>query len=489
MRLLCLSFLSLALQASEPARQEFPKLSDAQRVQGELVGADFIHRCGQFRTDKGELRDFRLLPYGVMKYGGSESDLRDVPLGTKLDFFLLPDAAGRPTRLLTTSDSQPLDAEQQKKFREFTEKRGVAGWIDKTEGKNVTVTFFSGDAAAFRQVYGDLLVKGKEGKLCVANDELRTWNPGVDGERGSFIEVEQVPTEGFGSSGVRVTMTVSNMLEGFRRGRVVRVFLAGWKVQDQFYGESLMGYGFSRMLNPELVENVAKEYPEQFPFRTDYGNEHLPWFELKPGAKPPPFSAHVICGELVKADAAARTGKFRTDRTGEIVDFALLPEGAVKFLNADATLADLPCGTRCRFHLFQDDKGAFTKAGFITDEFSHLASTVTTLRVLSLRLEDGEIDVASQIPEVKDYNGDMKRPPDIGWNQLRVNMDSRVWKGDKQVALTDLAMGDILLVNLTGELPGVPSRCSDIWIGEDTHKAVTAARQKKKPAAPSRPKA
>ena len=485
--LFSLLLLSLPLRAFDTTQHEFPKLSDAQRIHGELVSADFVHRTGQFRTDKGELMDFRLLPYGIMKYRGVESDLRDVPLGTKLDFHLLKYSQGNPTRLLTTSDNQPTDPEQAKKFREFTEKRGIAGWIDKTEGKSITVTFFSGDPEAFKKAWGELLVKGKDGKLCVANDELRTWNPGVDGERASFQEVEQVSTDNFGCSGLRVTMNVSNMLEGFRRGRVVRLFLSGWKVQDQFYGESLMGYGFGRMQNQELIENVAKEYPDQFPFRTDEGNEDLSWYTLKPGVLPPPFADHLVFGELVKADAATGVGQFRTDRTGEIVDFKLLPEGSVKHLNAAATLADLPVGTRCRFHLFQDDKGHFTQASLITDEFSHQASNATTWRVLSLSLDQGKVQVASQLPLVKDYNGDMQRPPDFAWSILNISKDTHVWKGDKQVALSDLAVGDVILANFTGELPGAPSRCTEIWIGEETHKAVTEQRTKK-PVASAKPK-
>ncbi len=73
------------------------------------------------------------------------------------------------------------------------------------------------------------------------------------------------------------------MLEGFRRGRVVRVFGPGWPIKDQFYGESLMGYGYARLQTAEIVELTPKEYPAQFPFRTDYGNEHLPWYQLQPG--------------------------------------------------------------------------------------------------------------------------------------------------------------------------------------------------------------
>lgn len=48
--------------------------------------------------------------------------------------------------------------------------------------------------------------------------------------------------------------------------------------------------------------------------------------------------------------------------------------------------------------------------------------------------------------------------------------------------LEDLAVGDLLLVNLTAEQNGVPSVCTDLWIGPDTHKLVTE-RQSKKPAA------
>ena len=43
---------------------------------------------------------------------------------------------------------------------------------------------------------------------------------------------------------------------------------------------------------------------------------------------------------------------------------------------------------------------------------------------------------------------------------------------------TNPAIGDALLVNFSGEQTGAPSRCTDIWIGEDTHKQVTEAKKK-----------
>ncbi|OYW75167.1 MAG: hypothetical protein B7Z37_14580 [Verrucomicrobia bacterium 12-59-8] len=479
MRLLCvLLFASaLSLSAADAAKAlEFPSLNDAKRIHGELVSVDFVLRKGEFRADNGKLMPFSMPPYAVLKYRGVEADLREVPLGTKLTFLMLPDAEGRLTRLVTTDDGQPTDAAQLKKFREFTEKRGIAGWIDKTEGNTVTVTFFSGDPAAFQSAYAELIAVGKSGKLCVANDELRTWNPGVDGEGSSITEVNKVPTEYFGSSGVQVTVKVSNMLEGFRRGRIVRVFLAGWKVQDQFYGESLMGYGFGRMLDQELVENVAKEYPEQFPFRTDYGNAHLPWYQLKDDLKPPPFSEHMVVGELIQVDAKTGSGQLLTELTGEAVSFTLLKQHTLKYLGADLQFAQLPTGQRYRFHMYQDAKGAFTRVSRISDDFSHSSANAITARVTAV--QGDQIHVGWQLPLVKDYNGDMQRAPDIASCILRVNDATRVWKADQQVKLVNLQVGDVLLFNRTAELPGKPSHCTDIWIGEETHKLVTEKQRK-----------
>lgn len=453
--------LASSLQAVE---LKFPKLSDAQRIHGELVNVDFIRRGGQFRTDKGELMDFTMPPYAVMKYCGSEADLREVPLGTKMDFLVLHGETDRPLHLLTTDDGQKPDPGQQKKFQEFTEKRGVAGWITKTEAKTVTVTLFSGDPTFYEAAYGSLLAKGKTAKTCVANDELRTWNPGVDGENGSILDVQKLPAEGFGNSGYQITVSVSNMLEGFRCGRVVRIFLMGWKIQDQLYGESLMGYGFGRMLNQDLVENVAKEYPDQFPFRTDYSNAHLSWYQLKEDVKAPPFSEHLIFGELVSADAKTGTGQFLTEKTGEPVNFTLIKKHTIKHLGKDTQFAKLPVGQRYRFHCYQDDKGAFTHVTIISDEFSHLTANHTTARIAAIH--KGKLHIAWQLPLVKDYNGDMQRPQDIGQRILPVTDTTQVWKGEAALKLTDLKMGDEIRINLTAELPGKTSRCAEIWLVE-----------------------
>ncbi len=415
--------------------------------------------------------------------GEKQVKLADLTAGDELLYTLTGRTATSPgwcREIWIGADTHKLATEQQrKKFADFTKKRGLPGWVEKSEGNTLTVTLFSGDSHTFQQTYmGDFAV-GKELQVVVANNELRTWNPPVDKEKSTLLEIQKTSAETYGASGVRLVFSVANMLEGFRRGRIVRVFASGWPIKDAFYGESLMGYGYERLRAEELAELTPKEYPSQFPFRTDYGNEHLPWFSPTSAGLPPRFSEHLVFGELVKADAVARTGQFRTERTGEVVDFTLIPAGSVKFLNADATLADLLPGTRCRFAMYQDESGAFTRASLVSDEFSFLAANAISYRVKELLLADGKLRVARQIPEVKNYNGDMEKPPDIGHTELSITSETRIWKGEDQVKPADLAIGDDLLVNLTTEQPGTPARCTEIWIGSETHKRVTAQQAKK----------
>ena len=75
------------------------------------------------------------------------------------------------------------------------------------------------------------------------------------------------------------------------------------------------------------------------------------------------------------------------------MDFTLLDQGrgviSVKYLNADAGLSDVPLGTRCRFHLYQDEKSNFTIASLVTDEFSYLSDNAITYRIEEMKLDEG----------------------------------------------------------------------------------------------------
>ncbi len=484
---------------NQDARGQFTRLATMQDQFTMDAGHGFSYRLDEAKLSEGKLLTTKQSPAKnqpdlgkkellvteetrVWK-GAERIKLADLKPGDELLYNLTAKTATSPghcSDVWVGADTHKLATEEaRKKFLAFTKFRGVPGWVEKTEGNKMTVTLFSGDPQNFKSMWMADFVAGKDARLVVANDELRTWNPPTDKETVQLLEIQGVPMDSYGCSGVRLVMTVNNMLEGFRQGRVVRLFGPAWTMKDQFYGESLMGYGYERLRCTEIAENVALEFPKSFPFRTDYGNEQLPWYQLKPGQTPPQFAEHRVLGELVKADAATRTGRFRTDRTGEVVDFTLIPDGTVKHLNADATLADLTPGTRCRFHLFQDEKGAFTKATLVTDEFSYLAANVITWRVEEAHLAEGRLRVARQIPEMKNYNGDMERIPDLGRSELLVNDQTHVWKSNQPAKLTDIAVGDSLLVNVTAELPGQPSRCTDIWIGADTHKLVTEQETKK----------
>lgn len=576
---------------------EFPPHHSDQRIGGELVYADFIHRTGQFRMNKtGELKSFSMPSFGSIIHLGAEADLRDVPLGTYFLFFLNMDDEGGFTKLATMQDQYSMDMghsfnykldevklgegkllvtkqslpkkqpdlgkqellinaqthfwkdgkaikvadlkpndvllfnrtamkgdnpaictevwvgedthkqvteAQRKKFADFTFFRGLPGWIDSTNGNTLAITLFSGDDHKFKDTYMEKLTVGAEFHVCVANDELRTWNPPVDGVRATLKEIKKSPVNAYGTSGYQIVGDVADMLEGFRKGRCVRIFPAGTTRKDSFYGESLMGYGYASLRTAELVENTAKEYPDQYPFRTDFGNPTLPWYKLEKGKLPPPHSAHVIFGELIKADATKHSGQFRKEGTDEVVDFTLTDEGtvvavtkakptdrgnahyddvpaSVRYLGGDATLADIPSGTRCRFSMYQDDNGYFTRASLISDEFSYMLLNHVTWVVESSNLKDGKVITARRMPKVTDYNGDLQQPPDIARAELRVDDSTKVWKGDKQAKLADIAAGDELLVNLTAEAPGKPSRCTEIWIGPETHQLVTDAHNKPK---------
>jgi hypothetical protein len=399
--------------------------------------------------------------------------LEDIKVGDSLLVNLTGKTAANPAGVCTdvwvgAETHAAVVAKQWGKFAEFTRKRGVAGWIDGTEGNKVTVTLFSGDVPDFKKTLAADFKVGQEVSTVVANDELRTWNPPVDREHSTLLEIKNVPTDCYGCSGLRFVIEVKHMLEGYRKGRCVRL-----------YGESLMGYGYRGDRCFDIIENEAKEYPAQFPFRTDYANENLPWFKLKAGQEPPKFSEHREFGELVKVDAAARTGQFRADRTGELVDFHLIDGGKVRYLGADASLADVPAGTRCRFHLYQGESSAFTEATLVSDDFSHLKTNVTSYRVEALDLKEGRIDVGWQLAKLKNYNGDMEQTPDIGQSELLVTPQTRVWRGGQQVALADLKVGDVLLANVCGEEPGQWSYATEIWVGEETIQAVSEAQGKK----------
>ena len=386
------------------------------------------------------------------------------------------------TAIWVAHDAQAAATGRQRQhYAAFVKARGLPARVERTEGRTLILSVFGGEPATSDDAWpGDSSRPGKGVRVAVANDELRTWNPPVDHEFGKIVEFDKDPA---GRGGVRLVVTVNNMLEGFRRGRYVRVFPDAWRPLDQPFGEQLFHYG-ARSFPPDLAECPAKEYPGQYPFRTDYGNTDLPWHQLQPGVAPPPDSEHRVFGELLAVDADGRSGRFRIDGTSDEFKFSLIPGAKVRSLNADADLADLPVGERYQFHLYQDDSGAFRRASFVTDEVSDLVRNGAVWRIESVNRDEGTLTAARQPPGVRNDQGDPEQPPDIGRALLRFNADTRVWKGGQRADLAALSVGDLLLVNRTGDRSGRPARCTDVWIGAETDKPLPNARPRKPVSSP-----
>jgi len=216
-------------------------------------------------------------------------------------------------------------------------------------------------------------------------------------------------------------------------------------------------------------------------YRTDSGNEHLPWFQLRSGEFPPAGSGHYIAGELIALDHVNRTGVLRPDRnhsqrTDEYdrpLPFALLPYGSLSFHGAPAELRDIPIGTHLHGQFYfdkkggNDGKGAFTKVLRLEDDFSFSTNQQRLWRIDTIALDKGEITVTGVSLE--------GNQADAASKVYQVTSATRIWKGRAIGSLTDLAIGQSVLMNLTLCTLKGPGRCTDIWL--DLESRQLAAHQ------------
>lgn len=140
-----------------------------------------------------------------------------------------------PFASLATTDIW-LDDESLAAFREVQRQRHLRlirsrflpGWVDAvkngdTGGGEITVTFFGGmDPSLYSDIRG---MKGGKGttKICNAETTLRTWGYHQEyASYGNILEWKETKKPPRGSSGFQVRFKVSQMLDGFRPGRIVR---------------------------------------------------------------------------------------------------------------------------------------------------------------------------------------------------------------------------------------------------------------------------
>ncbi|MCE9562041.1 MAG: hypothetical protein K8U57_08295 [Planctomycetes bacterium] len=137
---------------------------------------------------------------------------------------------GRVSDIWLDAESRSVaTAHQLEVHRLFQREHGLAGWVVAVDNKKgiVEVLLFGG----FDPKLVDAFTPQGTAAAAVAEDSLRTWDQINDVKRGPVVAVDR-GTPAFGSSGVRVQFKPSALLEGYRPGRVVRLFSGEWKVDD-----------------------------------------------------------------------------------------------------------------------------------------------------------------------------------------------------------------------------------------------------------------
>jgi len=205
-------------------------------------------------------------------------------------------------------------------------------------------------------------------------------------------------------------------------------------------------------------------------FRTDGGDEKIPWYQTKNGEFPPEGSAHYIAGELIQMDFLNRTGQLRPDRiNGKREDtpcpFTMLPYGSIRYHGGPAQLRDIPYNTHLHGLFYFDPKGGrfqFPQCYLLEDDFSFQERQHRTWRIDAIDLEKGNLTVTGQcLPEKKTDEKQLI---------FKITSATRVWKGKGFGALTDLAVGQSVACNLTVCMLKGPGRCTEIWLDEESRK-------------------
>jgi len=135
---------------------------------------------------------------------------------------------GRCTELWLDEESRQIAQDRQLAQHRLHQKdRGLAGIIDAVDNQKriLTVTFFGGVDSSLL----DDFKPNASANVCVAEPTLQIYDQVNDKKGGPILSVDQVEKKP-GSSGVQIRVQPSLLLEGFRPGRIVRIFPSGWQV-------------------------------------------------------------------------------------------------------------------------------------------------------------------------------------------------------------------------------------------------------------------
>ena len=225
------------------------------------------------------------------------------------------------------------------------------------------------------------------------------------------------------------------------------------------------------------LASAALSRGADMPFRTDGGDEKLQWFRVQPGEFPPAGSAHAISGELISVDhvnrsgAAAWTARMPSARMSMMRRCRLpcCPMARSAFTARPADLRDVPLGTHLHGQFYVEDKGGkqvFSLALRLEDDFTWMAQQQRLWRIDSVEPNKGLL-LATGV-------GPSDSQPDAKATKFQISPATRIWKEHGIGALSDLAAGQTVLLNLTVCTLKGPGRCTDIWLDPDSRAVATA---------------
>ena len=229
-------------------------------------------------------------------------------------------------------------------------------------------------------------------------------------------------------------------------------------------------------------------------FRTDGGNETLPWFQLVEGEFPPEGSAHYFSGELINVDHLERSFVLRVDRTDQQnrshfdlpVASTMLPYGSVYYHGSPASIRDVPIGTHLHgwfyvkdpsdttkpleiFHNRRSYEIDFTRCFRLEDDFSYHSRQNQLWRIEDVHLEEKKLTVML-----------LQDDKPVGKPQsFDLQTSTRVWQGRRIGTLSDLAKGQHVQFNMTWATLYGPGRLVEIWLDDESRELATAHQTEK----------
>ncbi len=226
-------------------------------------------------------------------------------------------------------------------------------------------------------------------------------------------------------------------------------------------------------------------------FRTDDGDEKLPWFQPQEGEFPPPGSAHYFAGELVQIDHLERQFILRVDRTDKQnrshfdlpISATMLPYGSVHYHGSPAALRDIPLGTHLHGWYYEKAPGDktpaisgwhnrrsievnFTRCFRLEDDFTYYTKRQQLWRV-------DEVDLAGKkLVVTLETKGQAEGKPVT----FDLQTSTRVRMGSGFAKLEDIKKDQRVLFNITWATLYGAGRVLDIWLDEASRQ-LSASQQ------------